>query len=100
MRFTSWKFQAPVAIELFEWVVCPVLVKLDLGYNWETQGSSANLLLYLFCQRLALNARGVLNQGVDVTGPGYRSQYLSVNVSAVNTLIIRISIEDHERYDQ
>ena len=63
-------------------------------------GSRTLLFLYLFCQRLALNTGGVLNQGVDVTGPGYRSQYLSINVIAVDTLIISISIEEHERHDQ
>jgi hypothetical protein len=70
-----------------------------LGEICETPGSTA-ILLYLFCQRLALNACGVLNQCVDFTGPGYRSQYLSINVIAVNTLVISIPIEDHERYDQ
>lgn len=63
-------------------------------------GSRTLLVLYLSFQRLALNTRGVLNQGVDVTGPGYRSQYLSINVIAVNTLIISISIEEHEGHDQ
>jgi len=63
-------------------------------------GSRAFLFLYLFCQRLALNACGVQNQGVDATGPGYRSEYLFINVTAVNTLVISISIEDHERHDQ
>ena len=63
-------------------------------------GSRTFFLLYLFCQRLALNACGILNQGVDVTGPGNRSQYLSINVIAVNTLIISITIKDYERHNQ
>ena len=66
----------------------------------ETPGSRVILFLYLFCQRLALNACGVLNQGIDATGPGYRPKYLFINVIAVKTLVISISIEDHERHDQ
>ena len=63
-------------------------------------GSRTFLLSYLFCQRLALNACGILNQGVDVTGPGYRSQYLPINVITVNVLVISITIEDYERHNQ
>ena len=43
-RSLNWKFQAPVAIELFEWVICPALVKHDLatqiclGYVWDMSG--------------------------------------------------------------
>ena len=58
------------------------------------------LFLYLFCERLALNACCVLNQGIDFTGPGNRPQYLIINVIAVKTLVISITIEDHERHDQ
>ena len=66
----------------------------------QTSASTVILFLYVLFQRLALNTCGVLNQCVDVTGPGNRSQYLSINVIAVNTLIISISIEDNERHDQ
>jgi hypothetical protein len=71
-----------------------------MGGIRETPESTAIILLYLFGQRLTLNAGGVLNQGVDVTSPGYRSEYLFINVIAVNTLIVSITIEDHERHNQ
>jgi len=41
LELSGWRFQAPVALEFFEWIIGSVRVKRGLappGNNWDTSG--------------------------------------------------------------